>query len=125
MVQYFVGLSKKSYNTIALTIIQYPTISIRLFSLHFDQGFTKNDPNTAKTGCEINISGISVSVITLFVVVQDLRGLVSHNNSSATCMEHHPVIINAIHLKYGLFDVNNIAIEINASNDVFALDSTL
>jgi hypothetical protein len=90
-----------------------------------DHGFTKNEPNIGKIGCDININGISVSVITLFIVVHDLRGLVSQSNNSATCIEHHPVIISAIHLKCGTFDENNTAIEINASSDVFALDSTL
>jgi hypothetical protein len=59
------------------------------------------------------------------MVVHDLRGFVSHSNSSPICIEHHPIIITAIHLKCGTFDANNIAIEINASSDVFALDSTL
>ena len=59
------------------------------------------------------------------MVVHDLRGLVSHSNSSPTCIEHHPIIITAIHLKCGTLDENSIAIEVNASSDVFALDSTL
>ena len=46
-------------------------------------------------------------------MVQDLRGLVSHSNNSATCIKHHPVIVSAIHLKCGTPDLNNIAIEIN------------
>jgi hypothetical protein len=57
--------------------------------------------------------------------VQDLRGFVNHNINSATWIEHHPAIVNAIHLKCGTFDENNITIEVNASSDVFALDSTL
>lgn len=103
----------------------YPTISICLFLLHLDHGFTKNEPNIGKIGCDNNINGISVNVITLFIVVHDLRGLVNHSNSSATCIKHHPVIASAIHLKCGTFDENNTAIEINESSDVFALDSTL
>jgi hypothetical protein len=75
-----------------------------LFWLHFDHGFTKNDPKIIPIGCINKTKGISVSVNILFICVQDLRGLVSHSNSSANCIPHHPTIIKPIHLKYGTLD---------------------
>ena len=82
----------------------YMAINNFLFLLHFHHGFTKNEPKIIPMGCINKTRGIRVSVITLFIVVQDLRGSVSHSNSSANCIPHHPTIIKPIHLKCGTFD---------------------
>jgi hypothetical protein len=66
-------------------------------ALHSFHGFTKNDPNTVPNVCKNNTNGINVSVITLLAVVQSFRGFVSHNNSSANCIPHHPTRDIAIH----------------------------
>ena len=96
-----------------------------LFLLHLDHGFTKNDPKIIPMGCINKTKGIRVSVNILFICVQDLRGLVSHSNSSANCIPHHPTIIKPIHLKCGTLDWSVNTIATNEYKVVFALDSTL
>ena len=65
--------------------------------LHSFHGFTKNDPIIVPNTCKYITNGINVRVITLFAVVQDFRGFVNHNSSSANCIPHHPTSNIAIH----------------------------
>ena len=76
---------------------EYQIINDFLESLQFFHGVTKNDPNIEPMDCKNNTNGISVSVIILLIVVQDLRGFVNHSNSSANCIPHQPTREQPIH----------------------------
>jgi hypothetical protein len=78
-------------------MIEYHMMNDFRGALHSFQGFTKNEPSMVPNGCKNNTNGIKVSVITLFAVVHVFRGFVSHNNSSANCIPHHPTRDIAIH----------------------------
>jgi hypothetical protein len=67
--------------------------------LDLSQGITYNEPNKEPSGCIINDNGINVIVIKVFISEHPFLGSVSHNNNSENCMIHHPIRVNANHLK--------------------------